>query len=130
VLGTTGLEVGFVHNEQWCAVGGGKLADVHSGDPDHAVGSPVSVAWPDFRIKPVQFCRGGRREAGGVAMRVDVRVPRTCWVRHDYIRSGAETPSRARPLASTCRAASHSASRAKVSGVASSSPCGSTRATS
>ena len=39
-------------------------------------------------------------------------------------RSGAETPSRPRPLASTVRVASTSHSRACVNGVAGSSPCG------
>lgn len=45
----------------------------------------------------------------------------------DHIRSGALTPSSPRPLASTTRVASHSESRAAVSGVAGSSPIGSTR---
>ena len=44
-----------------------------------------------------------------------------------YIRSGALTPSRPRPLASTMRVASHSQSRASVSAPGTSSPWGRTR---
>src|SRR5699024_7528397 len=52
-----------------------------------------------------------------------VGKPRRVWVLRgvrtsvSYIRSGAETPSNARPFASTCRAAAHRASRAYVNGV-------------
>ena len=47
--------------------------------------------------------------------------------RGDYIRSGAETPSRPRPLARTVRVAATSSSRARCRSVGSSSPIGSTR---
>ena len=48
-------------------------------------------------------------------------------VEHDYIRSGADTPHSVSPLATTCRVAAHSHSRAMCTGSSGSSPRGRTR---
>ena len=62
---------------------------------------------PDRRIERVQI--GGRRAGGPIGVQfAGARTGRMC----PHIRSGASTPSTARPLASTCRVAAHSHNRA------------------
>ncbi len=67
---------------------------------------------------------GGARPDGRVEGQAD---PRLQHGHRRHIRSGALTPSRPSPLASTTRVASHSQSRARPRSLAGSSPCGSTR---
>ena len=71
---------------------------------------------------------GGASRLDGGSLTSACSAPASCvLMRGGYMRSGAVTPSSPSPLPSTTRVASHSASRAYVSGPTSSSPCGSTR---
>ena len=118
-------EVVLVDDEQRGAVGGREVAHVHPGQGDHAVLAPAGAARPHLD-RQLGHRGGGRGAVGTVVGRGHVGVPRTCGVR-PHIRSGALTPSRASPVAKTCRVAAHRARRAECSGAGSSSPCGSTR---
>ena len=118
-------EVVLVDDEQRGAVGGRELAHVHPGQGDHAVLAPAGAARPHLDRQLGH--RGGRRGAVGTVLgRGHVGVPWTRGVR-PHIRSGALTPSRASPVARTCRVAAHRARRAEFSGAGFSSPGGSTR---
>ena len=102
---------------------GDSVAYVDAADVQHAVAA-LGADRPDPRVEGVEVLRRrSERMRGGDA----VTVQRTGGMGAHYIRSGAVTPSRPSPLASTMRVASTSHSRARVRSVAGSSPIGSTR---
>ena len=116
-------EVVLVEDEQRRAVGAGQLGDRPAAQVQLAV-DPLA---------PTAARRAGRARRGrpgGAPGRAcgwrDVAVQRTRRVR-PHIRSGACTPSTARPLRRTVAVAAHAQSRAVVCGPGSSSPRGSTR---
>ena len=134
-----GAEVGLVDHEQRGAVGLGEVAHVDARDRDRPRRGRGGVPRPDGgrqhvelgggaggAARPSRAGRGSRRAAArpdGPSCR---RLAREGARRrsHPLRRADAEQP---RPLASTWRAAAHSASRARCSSVVSSSPIGSTR---
>ncbi len=108
----------------------GEVADVDAGQAHDAVVTAHGVAGPHRGRQRVELGAVARDGAGRVVGGQDVGVtgPGRVGAGHgSYIRSGAETPSRPRPEASTVRVASHRARRAVCRGPASSSPWGSTR---
>ena len=114
-------EVLLVEDEQRRAVGPGELGDRPAAQVQLAV-DPLRRARPDVRVERAEVGRG-RARRGGLG---DVPVQRPRRVR-PHIRSGACTPSTARPLRSTVAVAAHAHSRAVVCGPGTSSPRGSTR---
>ena len=139
-----GTEIGLVDHEQRCAVGLGEVAHVDARDLHDPRRGPDGVARPHGGRERVHLGGAGGARPGGLGRGRDPGVQRPGRVRPHrtpscagdsairaqqaaHIRSGALTPSIPSPLASTCRAASHSASRARCSSVVSSSPIGSTR---
>ena len=121
-----GPEVGLVEDVRRGAVLGDQVGQRDAADArarrrpcaavvDHRCGTSAlgSVGW--------RSQAGPRRAPGRRAPSRPVRVGTT------HIRSGAETPSRPRPLASTVRVAATSTSRARCRSAGSSSPSGSTR---
>ena len=115
-------EVGLVDHHQRGAVGQRQIPDVGAGQAERAVVVAGRAARPDVRVQQVQVGRSALRRPVGVQLA-------GAWSRRmrPHIRSGAVTPSTARPLASTCWVAAHSQSRATVASVGGSSPIGSTR---
>ncbi len=96
--------------------------------------TPSSLAAvDDQRIGTSELGSAGSRSQCGPPGRAWLRAPSAwaqpegCEVGTTHIRSGAETPSRSSPLASTTRVASTSSSRARCRSDVSSSPRGSTR---
>ena len=119
-------EVALVHHHQRGAVPGREVPHVDASEPYDAVLTTMRAARPYGGRELVQV-RG--RDMCGPVGRDHIGMPRTGRMR-DHIRSGAVTPSRARPLASTCRVARHSHKRATVASVAGSSPMGRMRTAS
>ena len=128
-----GADVTLVQQHERGAVPRGQVSYGEPAEVQYPV-DPFSRLRPDGRIDPVDVL--GRRRRRRLGQHVGVPRPgRMGRSAHDiarslmpgYIRSGALTPSRPRPLASTTRVASHSHSRASVSAPGTSSPCGSTR---
>ena len=103
----------------------GKVGHRDSGDGRHPGRVANSAAWPDVWRQPKQLL-GRLRAQRALRGTCFFGVPGTGGV-NVHIRSGAVTPSIARPLAMTWRVAWHSASRAVCSSFGASSPCGSTR---
>ena len=126
VLGAAGAEVGLVHHEQRRAV----LLRERRARPRPARRTTPSSPRPALRGHTAASSSSSSSAVDGRGPAVlpggrtsACRGPAGC-ARIAYIRSGARTPSRPRPLARTWRTAAHRTRRAVVSGVASSSPCG------
>ena len=134
-------QVRLVQHVRRSAVLGRQVAQVDTAEHQRAAVASGRGDRPDRRRQPARVVRRRERPRQRLA---DVGVQRPslvrphqrdpvrsstvdCLGRRGYMRSGAETPSSASPLARTIRVASQSASRACVSGVAGSSPIGSTR---
>ena len=124
-LPTAAPEVILIDDEQRCPELLGEIGHGNAGDVDHTVGTTGKIARPDVRRQRKHVC-GSLRPRRQPAVLDLPRMPRSC--RMDvHIRSGAETPRIASPLAITWRVAAHSARRARCRSLGGSSPCGSTR---
>src|SRR5205823_14610873 len=119
-VAAAGTEVRLVGEVRRGAVLGRQIADVHSGQYQRARGVAGQAARPHPAVQSGQIGRGAEDGAGRLG---DVGVQRAGFVgaHGTYIRSGAETPSSPRALASTTRVAAHSHSRAVVRSLAGSS---------
>ncbi len=100
-LGRPGAEVGLVHDEQRGAVGLGQVADVDAGEPERAVVAAGGAPGPDRRRELVEPGGVERARPRRLGRNGDAGVQRAGGMRSHHIRSGAETPSSPRPLAST-----------------------------
>ncbi len=119
-------QVVLVQHVRRGAVLGGQVADVQARDGQRAGRAARHVARPQLRHQGVDVDRGtqpGRPPAADLAVQRSCLDAPAC----SYIRSGADTPSRRRPLAMTTRVASLSQSRARWVSVIFSSPCGAIR---
>ena len=103
---------------------GREVEDADAADLEMPGPGPGHGPRPELRHQGVHIL--GRPQPGRTPLS-EVAVQRPGLMRsHPYILSGAETPSRAKPLAITVRVASLSQSRATLTSVTGSSPLGDT----
>ncbi len=124
-LAATGAEIVLVDDEQRRAVLLGEVGHRNPRDAGDSAFIASRVAGPHVWRQQQQLL-GGLRPRRAVGMAGLFGVPGTGGM-NVHIRSGAVTPSIAKPLAITWRVAWHSARRAVCRSVGCSSPCGSTR---
>ena len=119
-LGASRPEVLFVDDKQWGAVCLGQLGDRDAADLRHTVLTATGALRVD-RLRQLREFLWRIGPFGQVRCRHDLRVPWSGGV-CVHIRSGALTPTIAKPLAMTCWVAPHRANRAAWRSVGSSSP--------